>query len=373
MRYCKKCLEPDTRPDCVFDDGGVCLPCRYAELKETIDWDARWRQLEELAAWGRERNVSGYDCIVPVSGGKDSTCQAMLIRDKLGLKPLLISSSFPPDQITKRAPDNLENLVSLGFDCQISYPAPGVWRRLLRHAFLEHASIYRPSELALLAIAPMMAIYYRIPLVFYGENPALQWGSAGGSTDGDANTTRDLNTISGGDMTPYLKAGFTEEEMYFYRYPTNEAIERAELKMIYIGYYLPDFNDIVNTEFAVEHGLIGRSGEDAVFEDIGQISVYDSLECDFLQMNQFLKYVKFGFGKTSEQCSGLIRLGAMSREEALEKTLNYAGRCAPRYIRRFCKHIGITEDAFWEVVENNRNQDIWERDGNEWRLRYPPS
>ena len=102
MRYCKKCLEPDTRPDCQFDDEGVCLPCRYHETIHEIDWDARHQQLMELAEWGKARNVSGYDCIIPVSGGKDSTRQALYVREVMGLKPLLVSCSYTPEQQTER-------------------------------------------------------------------------------------------------------------------------------------------------------------------------------------------------------------------------------------------------------------------------------
>jgi hypothetical protein len=149
MRYCKRCLEPDTRPDCLFDDEGICFPCRYLETVGSIDWKARRAELDEIAQWGRDRNVSGYDCIIPVSGGKDSHRQALYCRDELGLKCLLVSCSYPPEQLTDRGAHNLANLVSLGFDCITISPGPETWRRLMRGGFHVWGNMFKSTELAL--------------------------------------------------------------------------------------------------------------------------------------------------------------------------------------------------------------------------------
>lgn len=374
MRWCKRCLEPDTRPDCRFDDEGVCLPCRLLETAHEIDWDARWRELQEVVEWAkarRQKSVSGYDCIIPVSGGKDSHRQSLFARDELGLTPLLVSCAYPPEQQTKRGAHNLANLIELGFDCFAVSPAPDVWRRLMRVGFLEFGNWCKPTELALYASAPKVAIRYNIPLLVYGENPALSWGSAGGSFDGDANRMKYTNTLKGGDVEPYLEEGFTIDQMYWHRYPSDPHIERADLRMIYLGYYLEDFNDITNGRLALENGLEPRTGEDAVLEDIGQITTYDALDDDFVMVNQMVKYFKFGFGKASEQLSGMIRAGTMTRDAALEVVGRYDGKCAPRYIERFCRYIGITEEQFWEVAESYRDPEVWEPHGNSWRHKVP--
>lgn len=372
IRYCKRCLEPSTRPDCIFDDEGICLPCRYQEHIDEIDWPGRRVELDRIAEWGKAHNVSGYDCLIPVSGGKDSHRQALFCRDELGMKPLMVSCAYPPEQQTERGAHNIANLISLGFDCIYVSPGPETWRNLMREGFRRWGNIYKSTELPLYASAPRVAIMYHIPLVVYGENPALSWGSAGGSFDGDANRMKYSNTLKGGDNAWMLEAGASPEELYWYTYPPDEDIERADLRMIYLGYYIPDFNDFVNGPLAVAQGLQGREGFDAEPENIGQITTFDALDCDFIAVNQMLKQFKFGFGKVSEQCSGAVRAGEMTREEALELTNLYDGKCAPRYIRRFCEFTGITEDEFWEVAERYRNRDIWERDGNDWRLKHPP-
>ena len=134
---------------------------------------------------------------------------------------------------------------------------------------------------------------------------------------------------------------------------------------------MPDFNDWTNAEVAMAHGLKPRVGRDAAPEDIGQLNPYDALDCDFVHVNQLLKYLKLGFGKASEQMSGFIRGGLMSREEAVRLAQEIDGRCAPRYIRSLCDFLRIDEGIFWEVAERYRNDELWEPDGNDWRLKYP--
>lgn len=372
MQYCKRCLEPDTRPDAIFDDDGICFPCRYLEREPDIDWSARRAELEEIAEWGRARNVSSYDCLIPVSGGKDSHRQAIYCRDELGLKPLLVSCSYPPEEQTERGADNLENLINLGFDCTFISPGPETWRNLMREGFRRWGNIYKSTELPLYTCAPRVAIAYHIPLVIYGENPALSWGSAGGSFDGDANSMKNSNTLKGGDNEWMYQAGATDDELYWYTYPPEDDFERAGLRMIYLGYYIPDFNDFVNGPVAVKNGLKCREGFDADPENVGQITNFDALDCDFIAVNQMIKMMKFGFGKVSEQCSGAIRAGRMTRDEALEMTRRHDGNCAPRYIENFCNYVQISEEEFWEVAETYRDPKIWEQQDNNWSLRNPP-
>ena len=129
MRFCKRCIEPDTRPGAEFDDEGICMPCRYTENAPVVDWDARRAELQELADWAKGATSSSYDCIVPVSGGKDSTRQALYVRDELGLQPLLVTCAYPPEEQSERGAHNMANLVELGFDAHYISPAPDLWRR----------------------------------------------------------------------------------------------------------------------------------------------------------------------------------------------------------------------------------------------------
>lgn len=367
--YCRRCVEPNTRPGCIFDADGVCLPCRVSERAGEIDWSARQDELREILAWGRARKTSAYDCIIGVSGGKDSTRQSLYARD-LGLKPLLVCCTYPPEQVTERGARNLSNLVRLGFDVITVSPAPQVFKKLMRQGFYKYANWCKSTELALYTSIPRIAVTHNIPLIFLGENPALAWGTDVGSFDSNANRMRVTNTLSGGDVTPLLTDDIGSNEVYWYRYPSERDIERAALRMVYLGYFIKDFNDYENSRIAIEHGLSVREGEDADPLGTGSINNFDALDDDFVHVNQFLKCLKLGFGKVSQQVSGAIRNGYMSRAEGIELVKKYDGKCGERYVREFCGFLGIRVEEFWRVAESFRNHDIWEQDERgEWRLR----
>jgi N-acetyl sugar amidotransferase len=371
MRYCKCCVEPDTRPGQIFDDEGVCLPCRIASQKEVIDWEGRARELQEIIAWGRARKTSSYDCLIGVSGGKDSTRQALYVRD-LGLKPLLVCCTYPPEQVTERGAANLANLCRLGFDVITASPAPQLWRRLMRHGFLRFGNWCKATELALYTSIPKVAIAYHIPLVFLGENPALAWGTDVGSQDSDANNMRVTHTLAGGDVKPLLDEGVEVRQLFWWRYPPARDFERAGIRMVYLGYFMKDFNDYENARVSIENGLRVREGRDADPAETGSINNFDALDDDFVHLNQMFKYFKFGFGKVSQQVSGAVRNAVMSREEAVALVRSFDGKCHPRFVRHFCDVIGITEAEYRQTADRFHNPDIWEQaaDG-EWRMKQP--
>lgn len=370
MRFCKRCCEPDTRPTCVFDDEGVCFPCRYMERFGEIDWGARRKTLDEIVQWAKLNNTSGYDCIIGVSGGKDSTRQALFAKE-VGLNPLLVSCAYPPEQQLERGAQNLANLVSLGFDCVTVAPSPQTSKALMRNCFLRFGNMFNAAELALYACLPKVALAYRIRLVLLGENPALAWGtSVGGSLDHVGDATRHTNTLQGGDYQRFLAEGMEAEDVYWYRYPTEGEFARGDLKIVYLGYFIPDFNDHTNSRIAIENGLHVREGEEANPENTGNFINSSCLDDDFVLVNQHLKYLKYGFGMATQEVSGAIRAGLLTREEGVAWVRKYDGKIAPHYVKRLCDYMGMTVDEFWEVAETFRNRAIWEQDvAGRWKLK----
>lgn len=362
MKYCKKCVQPDTRPGIFFDEEGICPPCRFAEINDKIDWTARRKELEKIAGFGIENNVSGYDCIVGVSGGKDSVRQSLYVRDELGLKPLLVSCTYPPEQLTERGAYNLGNLISMGFDCISVSPNPQVWKKLMLQGFLKYGNWCKSTEMALYASAPKAAIAYHIPLIFLGENDAIsQGGMDVGSVTGDANKMKYCHTLEGGNPDKLLTDEITEQDVYWYRYPSDDEMEWAKLKVVFLGYFIEDFTNFKNAELAIERGLMIRNEPP---EDIGEVYGYESLDDDFVIVNQMLKYLKFGFGRVTDQASEMVRFKLIDRDKAIELVKKYDGKCAEKYIKSFCAYLGITEDEFWRVAESYRNKSVWGKDEN---------
>ncbi|PIT92570.1 MAG: N-acetyl sugar amidotransferase [Candidatus Harrisonbacteria bacterium CG10_big_fil_rev_8_21_14_0_10_42_17] len=367
MRFCKRCTQPDTRPEITFDSDGVCQPCSFAEEHEKVDWTARHKELEKTAEFGRKNSTSGYDCIIPVSGGKDSMRQSMYVRDELGLNPLLVCCGYPPEQLTERGACNISNLITLGFDCIVVNPDPQVWKKMMRVGFLQHGNWAKSTEMALYASIPKVAIAYHIPLIYYGENPAIARGAMGvRSVTSDASGIKHSNTLRGGPesvKTPDI----TEQDLYWYRYPTDDEMEWAQLRIVYLGYYIKDFSRFKNGEFSIALGLEPRKDPP---EDTGDYLGCEALDDDFVIVNQMLKYFKYGIGKTTDQTSEAIRLRLMTRDEGIELVRKYDGKCADHFIEKFCNYLEISKKEFWEVADRFRNPDIWEKNkqGN-WKIK----
>lgn len=369
MKYCKNCVEPDTRPGQVFTEEGLCTPCAYSLSYDAAEWDRRRAELAKIIEWAKSRrSPMGYDCIVGVSGGKDSTRLAYFARE-VGMNPLLVSFVYPPMQQTDLGACNLTNLIDKGFDVITVQPSPEVFRRAIKHSFVKLGNWVNPSDLALYASIPRTALQNNIPLACAGENPFVTVGSGSGSRDGDATNVVSMNTLRGGDISPYLDDYNTEEKMFLFRFPEKERILKNDLKLIYLGYYIEDYDQENNARFAVERGMKVREGKDADPARTGFLHNHTMLDEDFVIVNQFVKYLKLGFGQTAQQVALDIRAGRLTRDEGIELCRKFDGKCDVDYIRRFCKFVDMPEDEFWDLVEGFRNKDIWEIRDNNWQLK----
>ncbi|NUU03193.1 N-acetyl sugar amidotransferase [Herbaspirillum robiniae] len=359
MKYCKRCLQPDTRPNTHFTQGGICPACDYYERLQGVDWQERYEILQDLLLNFPRKPGQKFDCIIGVSGGKDSTRQALWVRDKLGLNPLLVCLSYPPEQVTQRGVDNVSNLIELGFDVVLSAPAPGIWQRLMRESFSRFTNWAKSTEMALFSSVPQLAIRYQIPLILWGENPGLQLGDLKtlGRTGYDGNNLRYMNTLAGGAADWMREAGATEHDLLAYRYPSPDEFDTHGLQIVYLGWFLGDWSLVNNGMYSAASGLQIR--EDTV-ENTGDLLGVTSLDEDWVTLNQMIKYYKFGFGRVTDYVNEEIRLSRITREKGIELVSAYDDACSPEYIASFCEYIGITVDAFWIQVRNSINRDLFD-------------
>jgi len=370
MKYCKKCLQIDTRPGIKFDEKGICPACNYFESLKTVDWDERRKELDDIVSFGKVNSHSGYDCIIGVSGGKDSTRQAFFVKNVLKMNPLLVSLGYPPEQITQRGVDNVSNMIDHGFDCITINPSPQLWKKLMRKGFFEYTNWAKSTELALFSSVPRLAIAYQIPLVWWGENAALQLGDLNvmGKSGSDGNNLRKMNTLAGGDITWLLNNEIKKQNIIQYNYPSEKSIEDSNLRITFLGYFWEDWSLIDNGNFSALRGLDIRSESP---KDIGDHLGITALDEDWVGLNQMIKYLKFGFGRISDYVNEDIRLGRMTREEGILLNKKYDGACSPKYIKSFCDYIDISEKQFWEKVDQSVNKDLFERDGeNKWVPKF---
>ncbi len=358
MKYCPNCLQPDTRPNTVFTPEGICPACDYWARLANVDWQERYEILKDLLAKYPKSPGQHWDCIIGVSGGKDSTRQALWVRDKLGLNPLLACLSYPPEQVTERGTDNVSALIDLGFDLVLSSPAPGVWQKLMRKAFDKFTNWARATELALFSSVPQLAIRYKIPLILWGENPGLQLGDLKtlGKTGYDGNNLRYMNTLSGAALDWMLETGIDLKQLIPYQYPTPEEFDEHGLQVVYLGWFLGDWSLTNNGMYSAANGLELRT--DPV-ENTGDLRGVTSLDEDWVTFNQMIKYYKFGFGRVTDYCNEEIRHGNMTRERGIELVEKYDDAGSDEYISSFCEYTGIGKDQFWAQVHASVNKDLF--------------
>lgn len=358
MKYCKNCLQPDTRPNTKFTDEGLCPACHYFEQLQHVDWQERADILEDIVQKYRGKAKQPFDCIIGVSGGKDSTRQALFVRDKLGMKPLLACLTYPPEQVTQRGVDNISQLIELGFDCVISAPAPQTWKHLMRQSFNTFTNWAKSTELALFSSVPQLAIQYGIELIFWGENPGLQLGDLKtlGRTGYDGNNLRNMNTLSGGALDWILEEKEDEGDLIPYRYPTLKEFQDENISIIYLGWFLGDWSLLNNASYSCLEGLQIRT--DTV-DNTGDLYGVTSLDEDWVTLNQMIKYYKFGFGRVTDYVNEEIRLGRLTRKEGIELVREHDNACGDNYIRSFCDYIEVDVKYFWEHVHNSLNKELF--------------
>lgn len=358
MKYCKHCLQPDTRPNTYFSPEGICPACDYFERLKAVDWQERYDILQDLLTEFPRKPGQYFDCIIGVSGGKDSTRQALWVRDKLGLRPLLVCLSYPPEQVTERGVDNISNLIELGFDVIVSSPAPGTWKHLMRESFSRFTNWAKSTELALFSCVPQLAIRYEIPLILWGENPGLQLGDLKtlGRTGYDGNSLRYMNTLSGAASDWMIDAGLSRKDLIAYHYPTPEEFDAHGLQIVYLGWFLGDWSLINNGMCSAVHGLQIR--EDTV-ANTGDLLGITALDEDWVTLNQMIKYYKFGFGRVTDYVNEEIRLERMTRAHGVELVEQYDDACSDEYIDGFCSYINISVKQFWDQVHSSVNQDLF--------------
>ena len=359
MKYCKKCLTTDLRPNASFKNG-VCIACDYSGKSNSFNHQLKLDILIEKIRISKknQRKKRDYDCIVGVSGGKDSTRQAHWVRDRLGLKPLLVCCAYPPKQMSTLGACNLSNLIEMGFDLITATPAPQTAERLALQSFIKFGNVCKSTELSLFSTVPRLAIELGVNTIFWGENPALQVGDAAveGCDEFDGNNLRNLNTLTAGGeawINDVVEFPYMAEH---YRYPSQIKFEKQDINIFYLGAAWDDWSNESNSTYAALQGLSLRPNEE---HETGDLSNAAGLDEEFTNINMMLKFYKFGFGRATDSLNEMIRNGTITRENSITIAEKYDGVCSDRIIRSFSDYVGITVADFWDIANGWVNDNLF--------------
>ena len=343
MKYCTKCLYPDTKPLLEFDNNGVCSACINTELKEKIDWLQKEKDFKEILNKFKNKDGSNYDCIIPVSGGKDSTFQTYTIKEKFGLNPLVVNL-HPLDQ-TDIGRKNLENLKKLGVDCIEFTPNPLIYSKLAKFGLSELGDFQWPEHIGIFTIPVQIAVKFQIPLIIWGET-----SDEYGVPTEKHHVTYFLDKIKPEDMT---KHGFTKEELIPYTYPSDDDIRRIGVTGIFLGSYIK-WDIFKQLDFVKE---LGFSENDEVKE--GTYDKWENLDVYFTVFHDYFKFLKYGFGRTTDHASIEIRYERITREQGIELVKKYEGKIPRKYLDKFLKSADINEQEFHDICDKFTNKEIF--------------
>jgi len=386
VRFCKRCVMSNQRPSSYpefkhtkeritptlnIDEGGVCDACRYAEIKEDIDWEAREKELVKLCDQHR-RDDGRYDCISPGSGGKDSVYAAHVLKYKYGMHPL--TCTWPPIMYTDYGYRNFRNWVEVGGFDNVTFNQNGQVMKLLTRLAIEN--LLHPFQTFILGqknLAPKIALQYDVPLIFYGENES-EYGNpiadnASSLRDKSYFTMQNLDSMYlGGVSIRELqeKHGVSLVDLMVYLPADHKEIEKSNIEVHYLGYYLkwvPQeayYYAVDNTAFQARPNRTQ-----------GTYSKYNSIDDKIDDLHYYTTYLKFGLGRATYDASQEIRNKHLTREEGVALVKRYDGEFPDKYIREVMDYIGMDLEHFLDLCDNGRSPHLWEKEGDQWRLRNP--
>ena len=358
---------PTTKPGLTLDEEGVCPACRHAEMKEHINYDKRFEELKTLCDKYR-RNDGYYDCIIAVSGGKDSYYQTYVFKELLGMNPLLVSAEDPFNK-TDAGLHNVSNLIR-SFNCdRISLQiSPDLVKRMVRIAFEEFGSPTWSIDRAIYCYPIRMAINMKIPLIVYGENVSWEYGGVLDQSEETYSAKDQINNdvAKKVDFSLWHENGITDKELNMLKYPSLEKIADASLEPIFLSYFVP-WDGCRNYEVAKKYGFKDLTHE---WHREGYIENYDQIDSIAYLINVWMKYPKFGFGRATDVVGYWRRSGLITKEEGFKLIKEHDHKLDQKVLDDFLNFTGYTYREFWDIVDKFWNRELFYKTKDDlWKLK----
>ena len=363
LKFCTNCLFPETKPDLFFDENGLCSACKAANQKNAgIDWKKREEDFLEIINDYKKDGV-GYDCLIPVSGGKDSTYQAYFMKEVCGMNPLCVC--FETTTPTELGNKNLDNISKLGIDVIHFKKNHEVYKKMVIEGFKRIGDEMWPNHIGIFTIPVMFAVKLNIPLIIWGENPQMEYGGPDlrsvKSQVLDRKWLEEFGGLLGNRIEDMIGVnGLTKKELTPYFYPLDEEINKVGVTGIFLGSYF--FWDAKKQlEIILKNGFSLKT--DGPVE--GTYTNYENLDEKMHGLHDYLKYVKYGFGRATDHASIDIRNNRLTRKQGLEKVNEFDGKYPHYGIKTFIKYSGMAKKEIDTIIDSFTNPILFESDEND--------
>jgi len=357
MRYCTKCVTPDTRPDLKFNQDGICDACISTNEKyNVIDWNKREKEFEALINKYCKSNPLKYDCLIPVSGGKDSFYTLHWIL-KFGLSPLCVV--FEPTLPTQIGRENLASISKLGVDLIHFKRNPIIYDKMILEGFKRVGDMEWANHMGIWSVPVHFAIKFDIPLIFWGESPQMEYG--GSETVSEINKRifdedwlNDYGCLNGLRPQDLISEDLKLSDIKLYIYPTKEEVTNWGGRGVFTGYYF-QWNNQEQLSIIESMGWKRKKGRIEV-----SYTDYQKLDCLSMNLHDYLKYCKYGFGRSTDSASYDIRNGYIDRDEGVRLVEKYDTVYPKEAVELFCEHFKISIKEFDKISDGFTNRAIFE-------------
>jgi N-acetyl sugar amidotransferase len=363
IEYCKKCIYPNTKPNLVFDKKGICNACKNFSKRKKINWKTREKEFLQLIKKQRKYNKSKWDCLIPVSGGKDSFYQIIKCKE-MGLKPLCVNATTC--DLTNLGKKNLEAMKDLNVDIINVTVSKKVRSKINKFTLETVGDISWPEHVGIYTIPVIMAVKFGINVLIWGENPQNEYGGPGKTSN---NKFRDLKWVEnyGGmlglrlsDIMQFLN--LDKSDLQWFKYPENDEIKKINLKGLFLGYYFP-WNGYDNFKTAKKNGFIENKKRVE-----GTLFKFENLDNYQTGIHDYFKYLKYGYSRITDHLSLLIRRGKIPRKKASKIAKKFDGKFPSRYLdkslKEILKNVDLSEKEFNKICDKFTNTAVFKKHKN---------
>lgn len=354
---------PDTRPRLTYNSEGICAACEWAEIKKNeINWEQRQQELRELC--DSIRGKQKYDCIVPASGGKDSTYVADKMKNVYGLNILTVTITPPLE--TELIQNNMKNFLNYGYDNIKVTPNPKIAQEINKYGFIEQGRPLLSWTSCLNSVMFRMAVDYKVPLIMFGEEGETEYG---GATDLRYTPYYDIDFAIriytyGNDPKKYAQH-YNERELSLWMYPDADELRNADFKVAHWSYY-EDWDPYKHFEFARDNYGMKISSN----RSTGTYTSFGQLDTPLYKLHTYMMYLKFGFGRCLQDACIDIRGGRITRDEAVNLVNQYDGEYIGEDIPLFLDYFNMSKEEFDSVLDRHANKDLFEKKNGIWTPKF---